>query len=454
MISSIVDTRRIRLIRQGIPGEGPVVYVMARDQRVNDNWALLYAEQYALERKKSVVVALPIAIDYPKAPARQKAFIIHGLKELERNLARLDIDLLVSEDNSAENLHRLLQKIKPTAVVTDYSPLRESRLWKRKLSEYISVPSFEVDSHNIVPVWETSDKQEHAAYTIRPKIHKLLLQFLTPFPKIEKQPIVSTKPLEVEGWSAASFILSHRRFGLLPTAVTPGETQALKSMTRFLETGLPNYFQNRNNPVLNGQSGLSPYLHFGQLAAGRLAWEAQRFDGDIASQESFLEELIVRRELSDNFCHYNEHYDSVAGFPAWARKTLDEHRHDIRPELYRLDQLEAGETEDPLWNAAQMEMVKSGKMHGFMRMYWAKKILQWSPDPETALETAIYLNDKYQLDGNDPNGYAGIAWSIGGLHDRAWSEREIFGKIRYMSFEGCKRKFDVNKYIMRVSRLE
>ena len=165
------------------------------------------------------------------------------------------------------------------------------------------------------------------------------------------------------------------------------------------------------------------------------------------AQDAFLEELIVRRELSDNFCFYNPDYDRFSGFPAWAQKTLNDHRRDPRPYLYRREEFEAARTHDPLWNAAQTEMVRRGKMHGYLRMYWAKKILEWTASPEEALETAIYLNDRYELDGRDPNGYAGIAWSIGGVHDRAWKERPVFGKIRYMSYQGCAGKFPVRDYL-------
>jgi deoxyribodipyrimidine photo-lyase len=176
---------------------------------------------------------------------------------------------------------------------------------------------------------------------------------------------------------------------------------------------------------------------------------------DIADhiRSTFLEELIIRRELSDNFCFYNPHYDSFEGFPDWAKRTLNEHRKDRRPYLYSLEQFETAQTHDDLWNAAQMEMVKKGKMHGYMRMYWAKKILEWTPSPETAMEYAVYLNDRYELDGRDPNGYAGVAWSIGGVHDRAWSQRNVFGKIRYMSYNGCKSKFNINAYVEKVKSL-
>jgi deoxyribodipyrimidine photo-lyase len=198
---------------------------------------------------------------------------------------------------------------------------------------------------------------------------------------------------------------------------------------------------------VDGQSNLSPYLHFAHISAQWIALKVHQSDASQTDKEVFLEELIVRHELSDNFCFYNNHYDSFSGFPSWARASLDQQRKKKREYVYIFKQFENSETHDPLWNAAQREMVVRGKMHGYMRMYWAKKILEWTESPENALEIAIYLNDRYSLDGRDPNGYTGIAWSIGGVHDRAWNERLVFGKVRYMSYKGCKGKFDVKKYI-------
>ena len=213
-------------------------------------------------------------------------------------------------------------------------------------------------------------------------------------------------------------------------ADTGGKGSRRDSFRIFLQTKLALYAEKRNDPNQKGQSDLSPYLHFGHLSAQRIALEVRKNSKDLDSKRAFLEELIVRRELSDNYCFYNPHYDRFEGFPAWAQKTLNEHRRDTRDYLYNQEQFENGLTHDPLWNAAQMEMVRKGKMHGYLRMYWAKKILEWTPSPEEAQRIAIYLNDKYELDGRDPNGYTGIAWSIGGVHDRAWGERPVFGKIR------------------------
>ncbi len=233
--------------------------------------------------------------------------------------------------------------------------------------------------------------------------------------------------------------------------VKAGEAEALKAQQIFISDKLTFYPEHRNDPTLEGQSGLSPYLHFGQLSPQRLAYEVEASNSPRNAKDAFLEELITRRELSDNFCYYNPDYDSTRGFPKWAMKTLSDHLADTREHIYALHELESAETHDPLWNAAQMEMLFRGRMHGYLRMYWAKKIFEWSVSPEEALSSAIYLNDKYELDGRDPNGYAGCAWSIGGLHDRPWPERLIYGKIRFMSYSGADRKFDVEKYISKAT---
>jgi len=230
--------------------------------------------------------------------------------------------------------------------------------------------------------------------------------------------------------------------------IKPGAKNAINTLGNFLEYGIFKYKLERNDPnSIEAVSNLSPFLHFGQISAQRVVLELLKINIDEGNKAAFLEEIIIRRELSDNFCYYNKFYDSFEGFPNWAKNSLKKHLNDPRPYLYNIEELENCLTIDDLWNAAQKEMITKGKMHGYVRMYWAKKILEWSITPEDALYKAIYLNDRYELDGRDPNGYTGIAWSIGGLHDRAWGEREIFGKVRYMSYNGCKNKFNINKYI-------
>jgi deoxyribodipyrimidine photo-lyase len=292
-----------------------------------------------------------------------------------------------------------------------------------------------------------SPKAEYGAYTLRPKLKRLLPAFLEDFPPLARHPV---------GWEGEIPAIPWERLPASPaidtavpevTWLSPGERQARAALTNFLEQKLPFYGERRNDPTQDGQSDLSPYLHFGHLAAARVALEVEQRRGHDASREVFLEELIVRRELADNFCFYQPLYDTFGGFPAWAQQTLNRHRGDRRENLYSVEALELGRTHDELWNAAQGEMVRRGKMHGYLRMYWAKKILEWTASPEEAQAVAIYLNDRYQLDGRDPNGCAGIAWSIGGVHDRAWFERPVFGKIRYMSYNGCRSKFKVEVYI-------
>jgi len=333
--------------------------------------------------------------------------------------------------------------------VGDFSPLRLVRGWKDAVAERLGVSLAEVDAHNIVPVWVASPKLEYGAYTLRPKLKRLLPEFLEDFPELIRHPVAWPEPGPVIPWENLPATLSIDVTVPEVTWIKPGERQARAGLADFLEHRLPFYGERRNDPTRDGQSNLSPYLHFGHLAAQRVALEVESRQGHDASREAFLEELIVRRELADNFCFYQPHYDTFAGFPAWARKTLNEHRGDARPHLYPPAALESGRTHDELWNAAQRQMVRRGKMPGYLRMYWAKKILEWTASPEEAQALAIYLNDKYELDGRDPNGYAGIAWSLGGVHDRAWFERPVFGKIRYMSYNGCRAKFRVEAYLAR-----
>ena len=349
--------------------------------------------------------------------------------------------------NRGHELPGYLQKYRIGVLVTDFDPLKIKKAWKDKVVQICNVPFYEVDTHNIIPCWITSPKQEYGAYTIRPKVKHLLPFFLEDFPKIKRHPFSFNKNDPSINFTKIQKTLKISTDTPEIKWINPGEQSAQKSLQKFIRSKLETYDDHRNNPVIKGQSDLSPYLHFGHLSAQRVALAVNQASLSQEIKESFLEELIVRRELSDNFCFYNENYDTFDAFPEWAKKTLKAHKRDKRPYLYTLEQLERAKTHDPLWNAAQLEMVSRGKMHGYMRMYWGKKILEWTHSPEEALQYSIYLNDKYQLDGRDPNGYTGIAWSIGGLHDRAWGERPIFGKIRYMSYNGCKSKFNVAEYI-------
>jgi deoxyribodipyrimidine photo-lyase len=442
----MIDPRRVCSLNAHTYRPGPVIYWMSRDQRVNDNWALLYAQEVALGLRQPLAVVFCLVPDYLGASDRHYRFMLAGMKETAAALKKLNIPFFLFRGTAQETLAPFIRECHAGAVITDFNPLRPNRKWKEDLLNVCPVRIAEVDAHNIVPCRVVSSKQEFGAYTIRPKISRLLRDFLMEFPVMEVHPF----PWEYSTTTSppGPLSVSERGFGGRGNiTLQPGEKAAATALSAFLEHGLDRYEEQRNDPTLPGQSGLSPYLHFGQLSAQRVAIEVIKNHRENHSAAAFLEELIVRRELSDNFCFNNPHYDSVEGFPAWSRKTLDEHRSDRRENLYTVSQFEEAATHDDLWNAAQREMAFTGKMHGFMRMYWAKKILEWTTSPEEAMAVAIYLNDRYSLDGRDPNGYAGIAWAIGGVHDRAWAERPVFGKIRYMNYNGCKRKFNVGKYI-------
>ena len=437
---------RLRLLKEGVAKKGPIVYWMQRDQRVNDNWALIHAQNLALENYVPLVVVFNLVTDFLEATIRQYGFMINGLQEVESKLQDLNIPFYLTFGKPEETIPGFIFETDASILVSDFNPLKIIRNWKKSVSDKIEIPFYEIDAHNIVPCLIASQKVEFGAYTIRPKINRLLPEFLDSFTNIVKMKKCALNNPAINWNKVRKSLKINFNVGEV-SWLKPGEDAALQALRIFLEEKLSVYNEKRNDPTECAVSNLSPYLHYGQISAQRIALEAQPFINHPESQKAFLEELIVRRELSDNFCYYNKDYDSFEGFPAWAKETLNAHRKDKRDFIYSPEEFENAKTHDDLWNAAQLEMVSTGKMHGYMRMYWAKKILEWSNSPEEALQIAIFLNDKYELDGRDPNGYTGAAWSIGGVHDRAWTERQVFGKIRYMNFNGCKRKFDVESYI-------
>ncbi|MFP4547253.1 MAG: deoxyribodipyrimidine photo-lyase [Fidelibacterota bacterium] len=437
-----INKNRIRKINNASFQQGNVLYWMSRDQRVNDNWSLLTAQKIAANH--FVTVVFNLVPEFLEATLRQYDFMLKGLKAVEEKLSEYNIPFKVLLGNPTETIPDFISKSNFTSLIMDFDPLKIKQKWQRDLLNKIDIPVFEVDANNIVPVWKASDKQEYAAYTIRKKIHRNLPEFLTPYSSLTKQ---QSGDQYENDWKAIYDSLKINQQVKPVDWLTPGENGARNVLLQFLRERIHFYVNDRNDPNKEATSDLSPYLHFGQISAQRVALEVENCDAEQENKDAFLEELIVRNELADNYCYYCKDYDNPKGFSDWAKKTLQEHEFDPREYVYALNTFEDAETHDDLWNAAQNQMVKTGKMHGYMRMYWAKKILEWSPNPEDAMKIAIYLNDKYELDGRDPRGYTGIAWSIGGVHDRAWTEREVFGKIRYMNYNGCKRKFDVKRYI-------
>jgi deoxyribodipyrimidine photo-lyase len=447
-----MDPRRIKVLNQGEPRKGPVVYWMSRDQRVRNNWALLHAQDLARATGAPLAVVFCLVPSFLNATIRQYGFMLKGLETVEHRLAEHNIPFFLLTGDPVKKIPDFVKKHKAGMLVTDFDPLRIKCSWKTEVAKKVTIPFHEVDAHNIVPCWVASPKQEYGAYTLRPKLRKLLPDFLGPFPKLAKHSRPWKGKVPAVNWQDITRNLRVDRSVPEVDWLIAGEQAAHKVLRAFVKKRLPAYNEARNDPNQHGQSDLSPYLHFGQLSAQQVALTVLRSPAPERAKEAFLEELTTRRELSDNFCFYRPDYDSTSSFPDWAKKTLAEHRRDKREYRYTEEEFEEGRTHDGLWNAAQGEMVMRGKMHGYLRMYWAKKILEWTRTPEEAMRVAIHLNDKYELDGRDPNGYAGIAWSIGGVHDRAWGSRKIFGKIRYMSNNGCRSKFDVHGYITMIRK--
>jgi deoxyribodipyrimidine photo-lyase len=449
----MINPHRIRLFKETEERSGPLVYWMSRDQRIRDNWALLFAQEKAIQEKQALAVVFCLVPTFLNATIRQYRFMLKGLQEVDKGLGEKGIPFYLLIGAPQWQLPSFMREHSIGALVTDFDPLRTKGAWKEDVADQCQIPIYEVDAHNIVPCWEASPKQEFAARTFRPKISRLLPDFLEPFPNLQRHAFSWKGKVSPIDWGTIESSLKVDDSVAEVNWIKPGEGAAQRALKKFLRNGLRLYNEARNDPTVDGQSNLSPYLHFGHISAQRVALAIRESDVEGKSRDAFLEELIVRRELSDNYCFYNEDYDRFEGFPSWAQITLKQHLRDKRDYRYSPEQFESAETHDELWNAAQMEMAKTGKMHGYMRMYWAKKILEWTESPEDALKIAMFLNDKYELDGRDPNGYVGCAWSIGGVHDRAWFERPVFGKIRYMSYKGCRSKFNVDAYVRKANRL-
>jgi deoxyribodipyrimidine photo-lyase len=425
---------------------------MQREQRAEDNWPLLYAQEKAQERGVPFCVVFCMVTEFVNAGLRHYDFLMRGMEETERDLNRRNIPFILLEGEPTELVPKFAKEHGVGEVVCDFNPLRFTDAWREEVGGRLSVRLTEVDGRNIIPCWVASDKEEFAAHTFRPKVHRQLKEFLTSFPSLEHQADAGPfEPSNVDWQALRAKMRFDESVGVVDW-ITPGTQAAKLTLRRFLDERIDAYAEKRNDPNEQVLSDLSPYLHFGHVSAQWIALKTnQASDTDKEGRDAFLEELIVRRELTDNFCHYNKQYDKVEGAHEWAQKTIAEHDGDEREYVYERQELEAAKTHDELWNAMQRQMVTEGKMHGWCRMYWAKKILEWSPHFQTAVDRALYLNDKYELDGRDPNGVVGVMWSICGVHDRAWTERPIFGKIRYMNFNGAKRKFDVDAYIARYS---
>jgi len=472
MSSNDLLKTRIKRVNSGKIDGKSVLYVMSRDQRVQDNHALLCAQKHALAQNLPLAVVFCLQNKSGVRSREHYEFMLDGLSQVEKELKELNIAFIMLIGSPEERLETVFYDLRPTAVYFDFNSLRGPKTLLDHLSALDTSPNiYLVDTHNVVPVWATSDKQEVGAYTIRPKIHKKFEMYLTEpeqpvvHPLTWKHSVIPTSELQatiqgvLDGISESGIVINF----------SAGAKSAHELLENFIANKLDKYSINRNGPSENCQSDLSPYLHFGNISSLRVALrlrdEALKSGADLHLLSSskmpkpenarnallygidcLIEEMIVRKELADNFCYYNQFYDSLGSAPSWARISLEIHKSDHREHVYTLKELEDANTHDTAWNAAQRQLTRTGKMHGYMRMYWAKKVLEWTESPEQAITSLVYLNDHYSIDGGDPNGYAGIMWSVAGIHDRPWQEREIFGVIRYMNYGGLKRKFDIMKY--------
>jgi deoxyribodipyrimidine photo-lyase len=449
----MVQPERINhLNRNSVRGGRYVLYWMQGAERAEYNHALEYTIEKANELTKPLVVVFGLTEDYPEANLRHYYFMLEGLAETKNALEAKGIQMVVrrqSPDAAAVELSK-----DAAMVVVDAGHLRIQRKWRKSAGRQIACPLYEVETNLIVPVEDASLKEEFSAGTFRPRITEKLDRYLVGVK--HKKPKRDSLGLRFDSFDisdvdkAVSALGIDRSVGKVRD-FHGGTGNAKKRLRSFLKYKLEGYADGRNDPTLDYVSNMSCYLHFGQISPLYIALEVMKSNS--GGKDAYLEELIVRRELSHNFVFYNDRYDTFEGLPPWAKRTLNFHRRDKREHVYSAEQFERAKTHDPYWNAAQKEMVITGKMHGYMRMYWGKKILEWSSTPQKALKTALYLNNKYELDGRDPNAFTGVAWCFG-KHDRAWGERAVFGKIRFMNAPGLKRKFDADAYVRKIQLLE
>lgn len=392
---------RVTLVNKGVGGEGPVVYIMDRELRCADNFALIFAAAKAASRKRGLKI---FHLFQNFESDEKQRFYEDELDVLRLDMKNNNLDFRIEYDKDAAEL---VKEISPACVVVDFNPIRnDDSLMALKYMVY------EVDGHNIIPAKFISQKAEYSAYQFRKHVYDKIYGYFT-------------EPVEKYTSGSVGYSV----------------------LNDFLENKLERYAAEKNNPNVDVVSNLSAYINFGFLSAQRVALEVYKSDASKENKEAFLEELIVRKELADNFCLYNKNYKVLRGAPLWGVRTLLKHKNDFRPLTYTIEELENAGTKDIIWNAAQRELTSKGKIHGYLRMYWAKMLLHWTETPMDAIAAAIYLNDKYAFDAPSANGYVGILWAIAGLHDRPFAEESVSGKIRRMSYKSLYKKLKNGEYL-------
>lgn len=448
----MIHESRIKLLnREKIKPGKYVLYWMQQSQRSEYNHALEYTIDRANAIGLPVVVLFVIASHYPEANARHYTFMLDGIRALRTELIDRGISFIIRQGKPPEEVYNT--SVDAALLITDAGYTKIQQKWRADTAKKSSCQVIQVESDAIVPVDIVSQKEEYSAGTFRPKIMRNLFEYLQPLKKrtlINRRFNLKIESLDID--NPEKIILRMKNDHRLPKVkkFIGGSLAAKTRLNDFIITKLDKYSELHSDPAEDYQSYLSPYLHFGQISPLYIALKIM--ESNSPCQDAFLEQLIIRRELAVNFVNFNSEYDSFESLPIWAKKTLKKHAFDKRDYIYSISQLESAKTHDLYWNAAQREMIKTGMMHNYMRMYWGKKIIEWTQTPEEAFENMLYLNNKYFLDGRDPNSFTGVAWCFG-KHDRAWAERRIFGKVRFMNSKGLERKFDINKYVANVAEM-
>jgi deoxyribodipyrimidine photo-lyase len=447
-------TERVQLLndKDANPDGRYVLYWMQMFKRVSQNHALEVAIRKANSLGVPLVVYEGLKYYYPWANDRIHTFILEGVEEKRREFAKRGIRYVFYLQQDAGSPTHTVAALAAEAclIVTDDYPCFIIPEHNQRVAERASVPVYAVDSCGVIPL-SCFEKEEYAAYTIRPKIKRMLGDYLKTFDEsgiaVRADPLAVDCPETIVDDIPALVAACDIDHTVAPSPVYRGGTEAGRARLRkFVDEILPEYAGARNKPERDGSSRLSAYLHFGYLSPVEVALAARDSGAPQGSIDAFLEELIVRRELSFNMTRFNPGYDSLRCLPPWVHETIRKHAADPRDRIYTLEQLENAETHDDLWNAAQRELVRTGEIHNYVRMLWGKNVIAWSRTYEEAFETLVHLNNKYALDGRDPNSYAGILWCFG-KHDRPWLERPVFGTIRYMTSNSTGKKFDSKKYI-------
>ncbi len=448
MATSLIDEDRLTALNDRQPARGAyVLYWMQASVRTRENHALEYAVRTANELAMPLLVGFGLDPQYAEAQPRSLRFAVEGLRDVARALARRDIGFVVRQGKPLDVARRLAADA--AAMIVDRNYLRPPRRWRRQLASSLEIPVIEVESNVVVPVGVASDKREWAARTLRPKLHDHLDRFLT---ELTTTAIDHRADLGVESLDAgdADGLLDTIGVEAPPGRFAGGESQANAVLTRFLDEGLEQH--PGADVAVNGDasSHLSLYLHFGQISPSTITRRVMASGASPQAIDGFVEQVVVRRELAHNYVWFEPDYDKFSALPDWSRTTLDLHRDDAREALYTKAELEAAATHDRYWNAAMVEMRETGYLHNRMRMYWGKRILEWTNTPEYAFRVALELNNRHFLDGRDPNSYANVAW-VFGLHDQAFAERPVIGKVRPMTPSGLERKIDAPAYVAHVS---